>query len=77
MHSFYISPSSGGRDGVMNNDVHIENDEQWKLGFRIYEWHSLAIRIMNNHKLQFETKTIKIKIKMRVAEKERTYLTPI
>ena len=67
MHSFYISPSSGGRDGVMNNDVHIENDEQWKLGFR-----KIGI-----HKLQFETKTIKIKIKMRVAEKERTYLTPI
>ena len=30
---------------------------------------------MKNYKLQFETKTIKIKI--RLAEKELTYLTPI
>ena len=27
LHSFYISPSSGGGDGIMSNDVHIENDE--------------------------------------------------
>ena len=32
---------------------------------------------MKNYKLQFETKTIKIKIKIRLAEKELTYLTPI
>ena len=23
----FISPSSGGGDGIMSNDVHIENDE--------------------------------------------------
>ena len=27
LHSFYISPSSGGGDGIMSNDVYIENDE--------------------------------------------------